>query len=85
MFHPIITTLDGGGEQGRNKQKRYKQTLNHNIYMVIIIIISISAFIINTLITMIIIIGRQAQSISGSVSPDLFDENIFANKGQSRF
>ena len=27
MFNPIITTLDGGGVQGRNKQKRYRQTL----------------------------------------------------------
>ena len=26
LFYSIITTLDGGGEQGRNKQKRYKQT-----------------------------------------------------------
>ena len=26
MFYPIITTLDGGGGQGRNKQKRYTHT-----------------------------------------------------------
>ena len=26
-FYSIITTLDGGGGQGRNKQKRYRQTL----------------------------------------------------------
>ena len=34
MLYSIITTLDGGGEQGRNKQKRYEQTLNHDIFII---------------------------------------------------
>ena len=39
-------TLDGEGEQGRNKQKRYKQTLNHNIFIIIIIIIIVIMIIV---------------------------------------
>ena len=53
-------TLDGGGEQGRNKQKRYRQTLNHNIFIILIIPIIID-----------IITRRSAAVVDHLVSKDL--------------
>ena len=78
MFHPIITTLDGGGEQGRNKQKRYKQTLNHNIF-----IITNNTIIITTVYKQLLLIPAMNMQLRRFTLANIFqptDERLLLTK-----